>query len=66
VSEVATQRVDHRSDMGIGVGVDPEGDLEGVDGGGWVCDDGHRCPLVGSERVGSTRQQPMDKTVMGA
>jgi hypothetical protein len=63
---VAAKRVDHRRDMRIGVGVHTEGDAEGVDGHGGVCDDDHRCPLVGSERVGSTRQQPVDKTVMGA
>ena len=65
-AEVAAQRVDHRRHVSVGVGVDPKGYLEHVDMDVGICDDGHRCPLVVVERVGSTRQQPVDKTVMGA
>ena len=66
LSEVAAQWVDHRRDMAVGVGVDPKGHLEDVDVAGGLCDDGHRCPLVVLERVGSTCRQSVDKTVMGA
>jgi hypothetical protein len=68
VAEVTAKRVDHRGDVEVSMGVDPEGHAEHVDacGQAGICDDGHRCPLVGTERAGSTRQQPVDKTVMGA
>lgn len=62
---MTTQRVDHRGDMEVGVGVDPADHLERVDRSG-LCHDGHRCPLVVLKRGGGTRQQTVDKTVMGA
>jgi hypothetical protein len=66
LAEMSAERIDHRRDVRVEMGVDTETDLECVDGGGSVCDDGHRCPLVGLNGVGSTRRQPVDKTVMGA
>lgn len=65
VVEVATQRVDHGGDVSISMGVDPGGTsrTSTLDGrSATMVIAASRC----AERVGSTRQQPVDKTVMGA
>jgi hypothetical protein len=66
VAQLPPEWVDHRGDMEVRVGVDPNSHRERLDGALVLCDDGHRCPLVVLNGWAARCQQTVDKTVMGA
>ena len=57
MGEVTAERVDHGSDVEVGVGVDTAGHLELLNSGRMVCDDGHVVLSLLLNGLGSTRQQ---------
>ena len=66
MGKVAAERVDHGSDMEVGVGVDTAGHLELLNREQMVCDDGHVVLSLLLNGWAARASRRLDKTVMGA